>query len=126
MKPSSYEVNKIKLKEVHLVNFPSFAATMVELILNVLGNSVKSRIQVHKNLVNYSDIVDLKILPIEFGGGSVSVSDMIADIKGKLQRSRKEILSSNDIEINSLKFPSWNSTNEEDGVCGSFRKLEVD
>lgn len=80
---------------------------------------------IHKDIELLKKFVEPSILPQELGG-TIPTKDLIADIKEKLLRYRKEILIFDefivDVPESAMK---WN-TNSDDGVCGSFRKLNVD
>ncbi|KYM89589.1 Chromatin assembly factor 1 subunit A [Atta colombica] len=80
---------------------------------------------IHRNIQELKEAVDPKILPKEYGG-EISLSEMIDEFKKELKQKKDELKALDDMYIEiSPKY--YQEANEElSGICGSFRKLEVD
>ncbi|KAG5305842.1 RHPN2 protein, partial [Pseudoatta argentina] len=112
-------------KETHIINLPSSVAKLLEFGMSLLNDKLKSRVMIHKNIQELKEAVDPKILPKEYGG-EISLSEMIDEFKKELKRKKDELKALDDMYIEiSPKY--YQEANEElSGICGSFRKLEVD
>lgn len=116
-----------RMKEIHMINLPSYTATILEFFLKVLSKKLKDRVHIHSSM----DDIDLKInrksLPKEYGG-EVSIAKMNKEFKKRLVDVRKEFLNADEsFEINITKRPDWaNDVGGDLGISGSFRKLEID
>lgn len=112
-------------KETHLLNLPKFANQLIDFMMMLLSDKLKNRIMFHSSLDDLGRKIDLKLMPKEYGG-EVPLSEIISDLKGRLQKRRQVILGLDDsyIEINKNTKNSFHDT--DNGLVGSFRKLEVD
>lgn len=122
---SIQEAIPLRIKEYHFINFPSFAATVAEIVISVLSSKMKKRMIFSKNIEEFKKHVNPKILPQEYGGVT-PMSDIIANFKGKLQANRLRILESDN---NVIEVPKKNNKKFKEAkadVSGSFRKLEID
>ncbi|XP_011685312.1 PREDICTED: clavesin-1 [Wasmannia auropunctata] len=112
-------------KETHLINIPSSVAKILEFGTSLLSDKLKSRIIIHRNIEELKEAVDPKILPKEYGG-EVPLSEMIAEFKKVLKQKKDELKALDDMCIE-VSPKDYQEANEEfNGICGSFRKLEVD
>ncbi|XP_012064079.1 PREDICTED: rhophilin-2 [Atta cephalotes] len=112
-------------KETHIINLPSSVAKLLEFSMSILNDKLKSRVMIHRNVQELKEAVDPKILPKEYGG-EISLSEMIDEFKKELKQKKNELKALDDMYIEiSPKY--YQEANEElSGICGSFRKLEVD
>ncbi|XP_011057347.1 PREDICTED: rhophilin-2 isoform X3 [Acromyrmex echinatior] len=112
-------------KETHLINLPSGVAKFLEFAISLLNEKLRSRVMIHRNIQELKEAVDPKILPKEYGG-EISLSEMIDEFKKELKQKKDELKALDDMYIEiSPKY--YQEANEElSGICGSFRKLEVD
>ncbi|XP_018373844.1 PREDICTED: clavesin-1-like [Trachymyrmex cornetzi] len=112
-------------KETHIINLPSSVAKILEFSMSLLNDKLKSRVMIHRNVQELKEAVDPKILPKEYGG-EISLSVMIDEFKKELKQKKDELKALDDMYIEiSPKY--YQEANEElSGICGSFRKLEVD
>lgn len=122
------KISAIRQKGYYLINLPSAASTIIQFILNLLSEKLRNRTHFVKNANELKDHLDTSIIPVE-NGGTKNSDQIIEHMKKRLQQERKRILMLKDDDIVISKAPSWaNSTcvELENGVIGSFRKLEVD
>lgn len=116
-------------RETHFINLPPFASKFIEFGMSVLSDKLKSRVILHKSLDDLKAKINPSILPKEYGG-TVPVADMIAKFVERCKQSRLRILALDDMYIEITKnSPFWQECEDqeiESGMCGSFRKLEVD
>lgn len=112
-------------KETHLINIPSSVAKILEFSISLLSDKLKSRIFIHRDVEELKKTMDPKILPKEYGG-EVPLSEMIDEFKKELKKKRDELIALDDMYIE-ISSKAYEEANEEfGGICGSFRKLEVD
>jgi hypothetical protein len=116
-----------RMKEIHMINLPSYTTTILEFFLKLLSKKLKDRVHIHSSVENIDFKLDRKHLPKEYGG-EVSIAKMNKEFKKKLIDVRKEFLAIDDLlEINVTKRPEWSCDVGSDmGISGSFRKLEID
>lgn len=118
----------IRLKAIHLVNFPSVTNALLKVGINAMGPKIKKRIFIHSSKEVFEKAFDTPdILPSEYGG-SIPISEMIIDCRKNIQVHQKRILAGDDQEIEIVKQTGeWLSNCDQSlGLAGSFRKLEVD
>ena len=72
----------VRQKEIHLLNFPSFANTVMDFGMSTLSEKIRKRLKIHRD-VKLKDFISPEILPKEFGG-NISMSKMIAVCKENL------------------------------------------
>ncbi|XP_028046177.1 rhophilin-2 [Monomorium pharaonis] len=112
-------------KETHFINIPNSVAKIIEFGISLLSDKLKSRIMIHRNVQELQEAVDPKILPKEYGG-EIPLSEMINEFKKVLKQKKDEIKALDDMYIE-ISPKDYQEANEEfSGICGSFRKLEVD
>lgn len=116
-------------RETHFINLPPFASKFIEFGMSVLSDKLKSRIVLHKSLDDLKAKMDAKILPKEYGG-TVPMADMIQKFIQRCHQNRLKILALDDMHIEITKnSPYWQECEDQEidqGMIGSFRKLEVD
>lgn len=112
-------------KETHFINLPKFAQQIIDFIMMLLSDKLKSRAMFHSSLDDLKRKVDVKLLPKEYGG-EVPLSEMIADLKTRLQERKKEIMALDESYVEITKNAKSALKYEENNLVGSFRKLEVD
>lgn len=119
----------IRLKEYHLINFPSFLTAIAEILVKVLSSKMQKRIFFSKSMEDFQKRVNPKILPREYGG-DIPKSDMIKDYKEKNLGRRQFFLNLDDrIQTNfknSKSNHSYSSELSDTSFLGSFKKLELD
>ncbi len=117
-----------RLKYFYIVGLPSFASQLFEWGAGFINKKLKNRLKFVKDYEELKKIVDVDLLPLEFGG-KVPIKDLIRNLDENLQRDRELILWSNDVEVD-LKGQSKNTVaiQQEIGTSesGSFKALEFD
>lgn len=107
----------------------SVAHKLIELGLSLLTEKIRSRVRVVKNNEDLRNQIDPKLLPKEYGG-TIPMKDMIEAFKKELLDRRDMLLALDGMEIDMHGYKDkWainNHLENDDGVIGSFRKLEVD
>ncbi|EZA62861.1 Clavesin-1 [Ooceraea biroi] len=112
-------------KETHFINIPASVAKIVEFAISLLNDKLKSRVMMHKDMQELRDAVNPDILPKEYGG-EIPLSEMIAEFKKELQQKKEQLKALDDMHIE-ISPKDCHAVDEEfGGICGSFRKLEVD
>ncbi|EFN84881.1 Retinaldehyde-binding protein 1-like protein 1 [Harpegnathos saltator] len=113
-------------KETHFINIPGSVAKIIEFAISLLNDKLKARVMMHKDMDELREAIEPKILPKEYGG-EVPLAEMIAEFKKELKRQRGQLKALDEmyIEISPKDYHAANN-DEFGGICGSFRKLEVD
>ncbi|XP_063702524.1 clavesin-2 [Culicoides brevitarsis] len=116
-------------RETHFINLPPFAMKFIDFGMSIISEKLKNRVVLHKSLDELKAKVNPKILPKEYGG-TVPMAEMIEQFKAKCRRNRLKILALDDMHIEITKnSPYWQEVEDNEidsGMCGSFRKLQVD
>lgn len=116
-------------KGSYIVNLPSIAHFLLELVRNALTDKLKSRLFLFHNWDELKQCKDInpRLLPLELGG-TKSEAEMMKDFEG-IVHERWDILEKTAYAANLdwSKVPSDKiKTNQHEEVIGSFRKLEID
>ncbi|XP_051166125.1 clavesin-2 [Leptopilina boulardi] len=113
-------------KETHLINIPTCATKVVEFVVSLLNEKLKSRIHIHKTIDDLKKAVNPQILPKEYGG-KIPLSEMIDSFKKVLRAKNQELKALDDMYIELSPKENCSTPSEGlGGIPGSFRKLEVD
>ncbi|XP_060850784.1 alpha-tocopherol transfer protein-like [Rhopalosiphum padi] len=119
----------LRIQEIHILNMPSYAQTMVNMVLGVLKKKIANRIKIHNGIEDLKKHIGSDILPLDYGGSFPKTSEeLIVDWQEELMKHRDWYLSQNSVicdENKRTKKPCV-KVNMLAGVEGSFRKLEVD
>lgn len=113
----------VRLKSIYIINLPKF---LVPILNSLTNDKMKTRIHFCKDVEDLKPNFDTSLLLKEYGG-KYSMAETVENIKEKISK-RKDIISQTfDVEIDVKVKPEWACTTETDeGVFGSFRKLEID
>lgn len=112
-----------RCKGCYVLNLPSFGNTIAEFLLNRMSAKFRDRVKLFRSVEELHNYVDVKILPIEYGG-NVPEKDMIDNFNNIMKDHRQYILDFDDVHTNFKSFKFNNS--DECELPGSFRKLEID
>lgn len=113
----------LRHKRSYIINVPSYGVKFFELCISYLNEKFRKRCTIHTSIEELKDDIDLKSLPVEYGG-EVTFQELIDSFKKTMYEKKEQIEAINNlrIDISDNQFYS----NEIDDVTGSFRKLEVD
>lgn len=119
-----------RMKSFDIVGLPSSAVTLMEFCVNLLSEKLKKRIHLYRSLSDLTTKFDKSILPEEYGGTAGPVVDLIAQFKERCRVKQAQLKAMDEMQIEISKSSSvWTDTCRGDldnGIIGSFRKLEVD
>lgn len=111
----------IRQKEYHFVNFPSITNSVVEFGTSLLSEKLKKRIFIHKDMESLKQMVDIKILPTEYGG-EVAMAEMLNSFENKAKNVRENIRENENMYIDeAYSSDEWISEQ-----LGTFTKLDID
>ncbi|XP_063368766.1 alpha-tocopherol transfer protein-like [Cydia amplana] len=114
----------MRIQGIHLVTTSKVSDTLIMLLKQVLSKKVGNRIHVHRNYESLYDFIPKKILPADYGGDAVPLSEMMEDFLQEL--SSKEHLEymkeTQSATVDLRKKPK----DDEMAMTGSFRSLSVD
>lgn len=114
-------------KELYVMNLPSFANVMIELFKAAMTEKLRKRLFILKSPIELKKFVQPSLLPRELGGTRTEAEMMQDFMKLKEQKEARviEILEKiNNIQWDKISTEQFGS--EDDGIVGSFRKLEID
>ncbi|XP_055623715.1 clavesin-2-like [Toxorhynchites rutilus septentrionalis] len=118
-----------RIREIHLLNMPRYAAATVELCLNLLSEKMRTRFYQHRSVKDMTKIVDQSILPKEYGG-NIPIDELQKQFRQRLTKYRDTILALDQMEVDESKLSPFSKNDNwlenDSGVIGSFRKLNVD
>jgi hypothetical protein len=117
-------VMPIRLKAFYIVGLPSFASQLFEWGAGFINKKLKNRLKFVKDFEELKKIVDVDLLPLEFGG-KVSIQELIRNLGENFLRTREVILWTNDVDVD---LKGQNKQQQENGTTasGSFKTLEID
>lgn len=127
------DILAFRVKEIHLVQLPKFAAMVVDFCIAALSPKLQQRIRFHKTLDTLKDDIDPEVLPTIYGGKQ-SLEEANEKFHKLALSQRDRFLKQSEMYID-LSIPSPNSKNAnaalqssvaDESVIGSFRKLNVD
>ncbi|KAL0266616.1 UNVERIFIED_CONTAM: hypothetical protein PYX00_009109 [Menopon gallinae] len=129
-------------KEAHGYNIPFYLKFAVDFGFSLISDKYKKRIKIHTTMEEVHECIDKTLLPEEYGG-DIPIAEMIKLTKEELLRHRDVILSHDEMKVklecysekaregavSALKqgmFCKMDTMPFDSGLCGTFRKLEVD
>jgi hypothetical protein len=119
----------LRIHQVHILNMPSYAQTMINVVLGILKKKIAERIMIHNSVDDLKKYINPELLPSDYGGTLPKTADELTeDWKEVLIENRDWFLSQNSLlcdETRRTKKPNV-KVNMLTGLEGSFRKLEVD
>lgn len=65
-----------RIKGLHFVNLPMFATTLLTIANSILSDKLKGRVHVHQSMESLHELINPKILPVEYGGKEKSIVDL--------------------------------------------------
>nr|XP_029726567.1 uncharacterized protein LOC109399208 isoform X2 [Aedes albopictus] len=112
----------VRVQEVHLIGLPRIGAAIGDLILTFASAEMKRRINFHANLSDALKLLDVDLLPVEYGG-SQSAADVTERLRDRLAASREILLQLDELEIDGSPYAGfWNQGKDEDVEFG----MEID
>uniref|UniRef100_A0A023EPK9 Putative lateral inhibition n=1 Tax=Aedes albopictus TaxID=7160 RepID=A0A023EPK9_AEDAL len=112
----------VRVQEVHLIGLPRIGAAIGDLILSFASAEMKRRINFHANLSDALKLLDVDLLPVEYGG-SQSTTDVTERLRDRLAASREILLQLDELEIDGGPYAGfWNQGKDEDVEFG----MEID
>jgi pyridoxine/pyridoxamine 5'-phosphate oxidase len=120
-------------KEIHVYNVNPTVKFIIDAAKSVWSQKMKERINLYTSFGNFSKNFDTSVLPQELGG-TIPMAQMIEMWKQELSLHRESILrldkmnllSTRGITSNRHRDHNGNHREMEQGMSGSFRKLEID
>ncbi|XP_047029027.1 alpha-tocopherol transfer protein-like [Helicoverpa zea] len=121
------EAMPVRLKEVHVVNCPSFYEYLYGLVKGALPQEIRDIIHFHTDHMGLHKFVDKKYLPAEYDGDAESMVEQSNYWVTEINDQRKFYLN-NDLWKADLNKKIKNSNNNpvETTMSGSFRTLAID
>lgn len=101
------------------INLPGFAVALTDFAKSLISNKLKERAIFYKDIQKLSNHVDVKILPLEYGG-TTPIKDMIENFKTISDKFKDKVKLLDDQKIN------IECVKDHECQVNSFRKLEID
>ncbi|XP_070496100.1 clavesin-1-like [Chironomus tepperi] len=114
-----------RLKQINIIGLPSIANTFLEILKTMLSQKLISRMHFFKNVQDLTKVMDVKNLPVEYGG-SEDADDCLKCYREKYKESASKYAKFiESLEIDEKRMRNYEAKEMFKGV-GSFRKLEID
>ncbi|KAL0821179.1 hypothetical protein ABMA28_005798 [Loxostege sticticalis] len=114
----------VRVKQVHVVNCPSYYDKLYALVKPALPAEICNIITFHSNVQSLQKSIDKKYLPSEYGGDAEGLKDQHQDWIRKIEIERKMFLNDSMWKADLKRKPKSNSV--ESAMSGSFRTLSID
>ncbi|XP_063541326.1 alpha-tocopherol transfer protein-like [Cydia strobilella] len=117
----------MRIRGIHLVTTSKVSDHLIMLLKQVLSKKLSNRIHVHRNHESLYDFIPKKILPADYGGDAVHMSEMRDDFFKELStKEHMEYMKEIQSATVDLKKKPKDSSIDEMVMTGSFRSLSVD
>ncbi|XP_059479703.1 alpha-tocopherol transfer protein-like [Neocloeon triangulifer] len=118
----------VRLREVHLVNAPSFLDKILALFKPLMKDKLADRIHVHSNVTALQKFLSKDVLPKEYEGEAGDLKELHASWREKLESYRDWFIGQESVLADEAKRPGGKPVTQDDlfGLDGSFRQLSVD
>ncbi|CAH1184816.1 unnamed protein product [Phyllotreta striolata] len=130
LKKTSVILEKVysnRVKQIHILNSPKYAATTISLTKQIMKPKMAARIHVHKRTKTISEHISLGILPRDYGGEEKSLAELNKLWLKKLAEYKGRFDALDSMNVADVRDNSERLTNDEIlGFHGDFRKLDVD
>uniref|UniRef100_A0A1I8Q6L7 CRAL-TRIO domain-containing protein n=1 Tax=Stomoxys calcitrans TaxID=35570 RepID=A0A1I8Q6L7_STOCA len=117
-----------RIKAWCFINVPTLAEPFFRALVPCTSEKLRKRIYIFgKNSTKYQQLIPLKYLPIEYGGDNGSLSQIAKDYN-KVWNEYRDYFKENAQYGTDESLRPGNPTDFDSmfGLCGSFRKLDVD
>jgi hypothetical protein len=115
-------------KSFYFVNLPSFANTIIHLLIGFLNEKLRNRIEFFDSIDELKEVLDLSLIPQEYGG-KLRMADIKETMRKELVSHRQAIMSAVKCEIEIQYNQLWTISSCEGieiGAFGSFKTISVD
>ncbi|CAH1129723.1 unnamed protein product [Ceutorhynchus assimilis] len=122
------EAYAVRLKELYIINAPHIMSKMVSAIKPLLHSKVRNSIYILDNSQPVLDKLGPDYLPSDFGGNLKSIRQLSLDYYDVLNDNAKRFEDQEDVKIIGIPEKVYTKLYMQDqiGIEGSFRKLEID
>ncbi|XP_026749978.2 alpha-tocopherol transfer protein-like [Galleria mellonella] len=118
------EAMPVRVKQVHVVNCPSYYDKLYALVKSALPSEICDIIKFHSNVESLQQRIGKKFLPAEYGGEAQSMKEQNQEWITKILKDRKMFLNDNLWKADLKRKPKSNSI--ENSMSGSFKTLSID
>ncbi|CAG9759871.1 unnamed protein product [Ceutorhynchus assimilis] len=129
IKKASVVMEKVfsnRVTSINIVNYRSSFETMLNLMMNLLPEKVRSRIQVHKDSEALFKVFPKEILPKDVGGDEDSLGELTELWIQKLKENKDLFDQLGTMRVDESKRPTKLVNDDVLGFYGNFKKLDVD
>lgn len=120
-----------RLKEIHLVNCPSYAETAINFVKMFMKPKIRNRFQVHSSMESLFQKIPIEYFPSDFGGNEKSLISLQDDWWKKLENycsyfEKQESVHSDESKRTQQNNHGADICSDVYGTVGSFHKLNID
>ncbi|XP_023024466.1 retinol-binding protein pinta [Leptinotarsa decemlineata] len=114
------------IKQIHLLNYPSFAEPVINLARRLLNPKIAQRFFFHKSTDTIQDYVSKDILPKDYGGTGLTLREYNEIWRQKFTDYKERFDILNTLRVNEELRPSPLINDEVLGYYGHFKKVAID
>ncbi|KAG5894742.1 hypothetical protein JTB14_006161 [Gonioctena quinquepunctata] len=115
-----------QVKQIHFVNYPSYAEPMLTMFRRVMNPKLAQRILFHREVNSIADFVTSDILPRNYGGKGLSLAELNEIWKTLFVESKDKFDNRDRLRVKEELRPTPLINDEVLGFHGNFKKLSVD
>ncbi|KAJ3652206.1 hypothetical protein Zmor_018191 [Zophobas morio] len=120
------KIFSMRVKGVYVINMPPVCEILLAMAKRILKPKVFERIHICPDMDSLKEIFPLDLLPEEFGGNGLSLDVLHEALEAKYNEYQHVFDSLDEVDVNENLIPKKNKADDILGVCGNFKKLEVD
>ncbi|XP_023025312.1 alpha-tocopherol transfer protein [Leptinotarsa decemlineata] len=114
------------IKQVHCVNYPSFAEPVINLSMKMVKPKLAERFRFHKKVQDIKNFIPLRILPKDYGGEEKSLKELNEMWKKKFTQYKDRFDVLEKLRVNEKLRPNPLINDEILGFHGNFKKINLD
>ncbi|KAG5886266.1 hypothetical protein JTB14_020829 [Gonioctena quinquepunctata] len=114
------------IKQMHCLNYPSFAEPVMNLAKKLLNPKIANRFHFHKATTTVEDFIPLEILPKDYGGHDKSLKEINEIWKRKFADYKDRFDTLEKLTVYEALRPIPLVNDEILGYYGNFKKVNVD
>jgi len=122
------DASPLSPKVINIIRTSPVFTSAYNMITAVVSDKIKQRFKIHgHDMQSLHKEIPKNILPVEYGGDGLSISELTAYWKDRVEKNAEPLLKLEKFKADESKRPGTPKTTKElFGIEGSFRKLEID
>ncbi|XP_050508089.1 alpha-tocopherol transfer protein-like [Diabrotica virgifera virgifera] len=115
-----------RIKEVHILNYPSVFDKLLAIAKLFIKPKLYDRLKLHSSFESFLNYVPLEVLPKDYGGEEKSMDELEKMLKLKLIEYGDRFDKLDTLRVNESLRPTAIDCQENFGVHGTFRQMNID